>query len=50
MFQHIWIIEDKRKLTKLYGVNIPNGNDIKGLELLMYVIVNIIHCEYLLRK
>jgi hypothetical protein len=50
VFQRIWIIEDRRELTKLYRINIPNDTNTKGLESHSYVIIDIVHCKYFLRK
>jgi hypothetical protein len=45
-----WERINRRELTKLYRVNIPNDNNTKGLKLLTYVVIDIIHYEYFLRK
>jgi hypothetical protein len=50
VFQSIWIIEDRQKFAKLHRINIPNNYDIKGLELIVHVFIDIFHSEYLLKK
>ncbi len=50
VFQCVWIIEDRWEFIKLYGINIPSDNDTIGMESFAYVVVGIVHCEYLLRK
>jgi len=50
VLQSIRTIEDRWEITKLHKINILDNYDTKGLELLTYVIIDIFHNEYLIRK
>jgi hypothetical protein len=50
VLQSIKIVEDRKELAKLHKINILNDYDTKGLKSLAYVIIDIFHIEYLLRK
>jgi len=39
-----------KNLQSFTKVNIPNDNDTKSLKLLVYVVIDIFHYKYLLKK